>query len=604
VSRYNSFLLACLALGGSLAAGQQPARDVTAPPAATVPTASVSGIVTSAEPNPQPIRRVVVTISGTELAAARAAITDDNGRFSIDGLPAGRFTLSAKKPAYLPATYGASRPGRPGIELAIASGQHVTNLSIVMTHGAAIAGVIRDNKGLPLSNARVSITRRLPDGTLAPALTATSDDRGHYRIFGLAPGEYLVTATQSSLIATTAGAPTTAEMDATLAALRARRAGGRPAGASTPALPEIRSVNLAPVFFPGVLSPADAVPVKVAAGDDRRGTDITIRFGRTATITGVVAPSVDADTVALTLTVKGSDVPLVAAGAIAQARASQDGTFTFTNVNPGSYTLQARTITAAPSGGVSPIAPGSLFWGRTDVDINGEDVRGVVVSLQPTRHFTGRLVFDGSGAQPDPTKLRVAVASTADEGARRMILSGLAAPLALPGAKPAAADGTFDVDGVVPGVMGVSVTPVPPGWTLRSVMMAGKDVLDAPFDVPADSTALPPAVITFTDRHTSLSGTIQTPAAQTPSLYSIVVFAADRALWRPGSRRVQVARAGSDARFLIKDLPPGDYFIAALMDVEPDDLLDPAFFAQLAPGAVRITLGDGEQKIQNLRIGG
>jgi hypothetical protein len=238
------------------------------------------------------------------------------------------------------------------------------------------------------------------------------------------------------------------------------------------------------------------------------------------------------------------------------------------------------------------------------VDINGEDVSGVAVSLQPARHLTGRLVFDGAGAQPDPTKLRVSVANTADDGARRMIMSGLAAPLALPGAKPAAADGTFDVDGVVPGALTVSVTPVPPGWALRSVMMGGKDVLDAPFDVPADSTPLPPAVITFTDRHTSLSGTIQTAAAQVASPYSIVVFAADRLLWRAGSRRVQVARVGTDATFLIKDLPPGDYFIAALADFEPDDLLDPAFFEQLTPKAIRIALRDGEQKIQNLRIGG
>ena len=67
---------------------------------------------------------------------------------------------------------------------------------------------------------------------------------------------------------------------------------------------------------------------------------------------------------------------------------------------------------------------------------------------------------------------------------------------------------------------------------------------------------------------------------------------------------MQVARAGTDAKFLIKDLPPGDYLIAALSDFEPDDLLDPAFFEQLTPNAIRVTLGDGEQKIQNLRIGG
>ncbi len=588
----GAVLLLCIALCGALAAQSPATRD-----------ASVSGVVTTAAPNPQPIPRAVVTISGVALPAARAAITDDNGRFSIDGLPAGRFTLSAKKPAYLPATYGASRPGRPGIEVAIASGQHLAGLSIAMTPGAAISGLIRDRKGLPLSNARVSVIRRLPDGSFAPALTATSDDRGQYRIYGLPPGDYLASATESSLIATTAGAPTSAEMDATLAALRARQAAGRPAGAPPTAPPPIRPVNLAPVFFPSALSPADAVPVRVAAGDDRRGTDITIRFGRTATVTGVVTPSIDANTIALSLTLKGSDVSVPSYNSTLQTRASSDGTFTFTSVNPGSYTIQARTMTAGPPGSAAP-APGALLWGRADVVVDGDDVAGVALSLQPTRHLTGRVVFDGAGAQPDPTRLRIDMANAADDGVRRMIMSGLSAPLALPSANPPAADGTFGLDGVVPGLMTVNVTPIPPGWALRSVMMGGSDLLDTPFDVPADSTPLPPAVITFTDRHSSLSGTIEAPAAQAASLYSIVVFAADKAQWRPGSRRVKVARAGTDAKFLIKDLPAGDYFMAAVSDFEPDDLRDPAFFEQLAPKAIRITLGDGEQKIQNLRIGG
>lgn len=152
--------------------------------------------------------------------------------------------------------------------------------------------------------------------------------------------------------------------------------------------------------------------------------------------------------------------------------------------------------------------------------------------------------------------------------------------------------------------MTITVTTVPPGWTLRSEVIGAKDVLDAPFDVAAGAASLPPAVITFTDRHTSLSGTIQAPAPQAASAYTIIVVAADRALWRQGARRLRVVRAGTDATFLIKDLPPGEYLIAALSDFQPDDLLDPAFFDQLAPDALRITLGDGEQKIQNLRIGG
>ena len=78
-------------------------------------TASISGVVlaSTGSASPRPARRAIVTLAGAELPAGRSAITDDEGRFVLDGLPAGRFTLTATKPAYLPAAYGADVPAVP-----------------------------------------------------------------------------------------------------------------------------------------------------------------------------------------------------------------------------------------------------------------------------------------------------------------------------------------------------------------------------------------------------------------------------------------------------------------------------------------------------------
>src|ERR1019366_4412223 len=116
----------------------------------------------TADQSQQPVRRVVVTVAGAEIQLGRSAITDDEGRFSIEGLPAGRFTLSATKPAYVPVTYGASRPGKPGIAIALSDGQHLTGLTISMTHGAAISGTIRNGLGQPHLSIQVSGFRELP----------------------------------------------------------------------------------------------------------------------------------------------------------------------------------------------------------------------------------------------------------------------------------------------------------------------------------------------------------------------------------------------------------------------------------------------------------
>jgi hypothetical protein len=129
----------------------------------------------------------------------------------------------------------------------------------------------------------------------------------------------------------------------------------------------------------------------------------------------------------------------------------------------------------------------------------------------------------------------------------------------------------------------------------------GRDVLDYPFEVAANISG---AVLTFTDKHTQLSGTLTTTANAVAPGYFIAVFPADRALWRWQSRRITSARTGTDGRWIVKDLPPGDYLVAALSDLDPEDLLDAAILETLVPSAVRVSLRDGEQRSQDLKIGG
>ncbi|MEI6245298.1 MAG: hypothetical protein WCQ64_09635, partial [Acidobacteriota bacterium] len=128
-------------------------------------------------------------------------------------------------------------------------------------------------------------------------------------------------------------------------------------------------------------------------------------------------------------------------------------------------------------------------------------------------------------------------------------------------------------------------------------------LMDDPLEVGAmgDVTG---AVVTFTDKHTELSGVLQTAASIPAPDYFIVVVAADRAFWRPGARRVQFARPSTDGRFVLRDLPAGDYVIAAVTDMDASDLSDPSFMGNLVASGVKITLGEGETKRQDLKIGG
>jgi len=69
-------------------------------------------------------------------------------------------------------------------------------------------------------------------------------------------------------------------------------------------------------------------------------------------------------------------------------------------------------------------------------------------------------------------------------------------------------------------------------------------------------------------------------------------------------RRVQAVHPGSDAAFVLKDLPPGEYYLGAAIGASEGDWLDPAFLEALAAKSLKLSLAEGEHKTQELRIGG
>jgi hypothetical protein len=113
---------------------------------------------------------------------------------------------------------------------------------------------------------------------------------------------------------------------------------------------------------------------------------------------------------------------------------------------------------------------------------------------------------------------------------------------------------------------------------------------------------IPSMVVTYSDRHTAINGSLQTPAGAPATDYFIVLFTAERRLWLPDSRRLVFVRPATDGRFSFRDLPAGDYYLAALTDLDTDTWRAPDFLEQVVPGALRIALGEGETKTQDLQI--
>jgi len=163
-------------------------------------------------------------------------------------------------------------------------------------------------------------------------------------------------------------------------------------------------------------------------------------------------------------------------------------------------------------------------------------------------------------------------------------------------------DGTFALIGLAPGphTLGVRLpAPLQEQYWLRSAMAEGRDLLDGTVEVGTQD--IENVVLTFTDERNELAGRLQTASGLPAPEYHVVAFPADRNLWRPGSRRIQSTRPDSDGQYVMRDLPAGTYFLAALTDLEPRDLEDPSFL-ELMAGGVTVQVVDGERVVQDLQI--
>jgi uncharacterized protein (DUF2141 family) len=552
------------------------------------------GQVVTAGSDPRPVRRAIITVNGAGLPHGRSVISDDQGAFEFSGLPAGRYLVQATKAAHLRAAFGA-RPGRPGVPIQLVAGETRSDVLLVMARAAVLAGVLRTPEAEPVAGVDVAVFRVPSAGQdvhLVPTALTTTDDRGMYRVFDLQPGEYIVAALLQRGLRGNGDAEswTPAQVDQLLAAL------DRPSSAeSAPAVPDAR-VAWAPIYFPGSASPQDAVPVRVGAGDERTNLDFTVSMTRMTTVEGVLLGDPTVVTSArIFFNASGVRLrPLVGITPFFSSRMTAGGkAFTYTGVPPGVFVVTAQI----PASGDRAVQ-----WARALFQTSGQDRVDVVLTPQPAIRFSGRVVFEGLDEPPigalAGATIRVRAANGIGQSASGSTLMGN--PVVPPGR--VIDSGQFEVRDIVPETFIVDVTtPNAPGWTPRSIMVQGEDVLDGPVSIASD---LSDVVVTLTNQPTRLSGRIVTADDRPGASLFIAVFPQDRALWRPLTRRITSVRADTDGRWEITALPPGDYCVVALTDVASGELIDHDFLDQLIPSALHVTLAPGEQKTQDLQIGG
>jgi len=589
-----------------------------APPVANAQaTGQISGVVVSGESGAEPVRRAVVTVSGGGFPAGVSTISDDQGRFVFSGLPAGRYTVVARKPAYLPAFHGATEPGKTGTPVLLTTGAKAS-IRLALHRGAVLSGTVRDAAGHPLREVPVRVISTSSVTALSSDALLT-DDRGAWRAFGLAAGEYVVVVVPR--LTGSAGdlfELGRTEIDARLRALEQRHGGPAALAAAPPASvaaaqPSARPApkSIAPVYYPGTPVASGASRIRVAAGEERGGVDIALVPVSVVTVSGSIQQngSIEMTRIRPTITLVGAP-PLQLVSSPSLVGPAPDGTFSFTGVTPGRYNLVVRTGQGAgmslPDGrGFTSNNPGvPSLYASADFDVDGRDVSGLTFALQPLPALSGQLEFSGSAQPPEPATVRVAVQGPPRPGGAAFF-NYTGPPLSSGHTGVVSPGNTFEIPGILPGtfVMSANVGGTAGSvWRPRSAMLNGRDLFDVPFDVTAGSGDVSGVVVTFSDIRSELAGMLTVPADQTADRYTIVVFTEDKSLWRPGARRLRTVRPMAGGAFSIMDLPAGDYRLAAVDNTPPEDWQQASFLEQLAAASVKVTIRDGAKTTQDIKI--
>jgi hypothetical protein len=488
--------------------------------------------------------------------------SDSTGRFAMKDLEPGSYRLQVSRAGFVSAEYGARGPSKPGKPVMLGSGQELKDLVIRLTPHGVVAGRIVDQDGEPVPSVMVQLlTLQYSAGKKQPvtAGSATTNDLGEYRAFGLAPGRYYISASMS--------------LTAVAASMSVDRS----------AEPQPDEDYVA-TYYPGVTDSAAAAMVDVAAGAQVRGIDMTLAKRHTARIKGRVSAPAPASLLML------APRSLLGALSLRMVRVDPKGEFEVRGLPPGAYSL---------SGSVQQ--SGKTFSATMPIDIGQGDIEGLTFSIGPGVTVAGRLQVDAE-TKADLSRVRVRLqphemGMGAVMGAMSAVLSGggIGADSGKLGD-----DLSFRLPDISADRYDVTVTGLPDGFYVKAARSGDNDVLLSGLDVKGASPE--PVEIVISPRAGQVSGSVQNPNTQQPAAQATVALVPQENERIEQAAYYHQADSGQDGHFNFRNLPPGKYKVFAWEDVESGAWMDPDFIRPVADKGVSVTVEEGGQETVDVKL--
>jgi protocatechuate 3,4-dioxygenase beta subunit len=501
--------------------------------------ASVSGVVVN-DSTGKPVHMAMVTLATTGSKPMEASVyTDTNGMFRFDAVPPGRYYLRAGEFRYQTVAFGAPTPDRYPAVLTLGGGEIRQGIELRMRPLGAISGVVFDQDGDPLPRVNVQL--------MAPAWArgrktwiyrngAASNERGEFRLHGIAPGHYLIAASAQ-------GAPALATHPQVTF------------GESEPDL------IFGKVFYPNATRIQEARPMEVKPGADVRDLVLQMTTTPAAVVTGHVELP---DGLNAPGRIQVSFVPEDEGVFRSTMNTVAGNQFVMPGLAPGHYTA------------ITSVRGADEYRGLDEVDLQ-PGPQEVALHLEKGVRLAGKLEVQGPGGG-DLTQYRIHLIPGDMLQARRNQLSA-----------PVDKDGAFAFAAVTAGVWDIGVQPMPKGGYVKSMKLGEQDVLTEDMTITAGTSA--PLRVVLSTRGGVVSGMVKTPEDGTRP---VVLLTPVGKFSRVES--FQTMRPADEAgKYEITGITPGSYKVFAFERLDRNAARDPDFATRIDSLGKPVEVHEGEQ---------
>jgi protocatechuate 3,4-dioxygenase beta subunit len=544
--------LALISLGGALLIQAQ--EKAAARPESRcqycVKTGTIRGRVTAADSGMGLGKASLVLFSADGRPRERPLTTKTNptGEYEIRDVKPGQYHLRARRIGYVDQAYGMKdfeNRVSQGTPLTVVAGETLSQVDFKLIRGGIIEGRVVDLDGEPMAHVEVVLERFVvQEGkrSLRPMGGGGTDDRGLFRIFGIAPGKYTVSALY--------------------------RDWGR----------EAHEESTYPrVYFPGTANPNEATRIDVTPGSQLSGIDIALAETKAFSVSGKVVgsdgkPAGDAMLESFRMDANGSWASFMTSS---RGLVDADGTFRLGGLLPGRHRLTAES---------------GLHGASLIVEIGSEDIRGVVLALGEEAEVSGRVTVEGEAVKPLPA-MRVQLESAAGKVRR----------VGTPSSE-VLEDQTFTIQRVLDGSYRFGIYPQLPNLYLKSARVQGKDALDQPFDVRNTEKVSGAEIILSADGGQITGVVKQEDSEELVKGDSVVLFSADAARQGPRSRWTRTTQSDQQGTFRLAALVPGEYMICAIQNHESGAESSPEYLQELAKHAKTLTVQAHGQHNESLVV--